>query len=166
MPHGTAFSGLFPKLSSQIFIKTREKLRLENGPVNPVGRIVAISEKCSAALFARRNRCAGFVLELQPKATQANQKPDAEKRVVIGSCRFVMVPVAAYFALENRRTGNGIPGWGRGATRYGSLFRLRPQLAGNRVPFTLIYWFNPSKLPIPARCRSALICGRKGFLSL
>jgi alcohol dehydrogenase (cytochrome c) len=28
MPHGTAFSGLFPKLSSQIFIKTREKLRL------------------------------------------------------------------------------------------------------------------------------------------
>ena len=44
--------------------------------------------------------CAGTPAESNPSQPKYN----AEKRVVIGSCRFVMVPVAVDFALRNQRS--------------------------------------------------------------
>jgi hypothetical protein len=58
------------------------------------------------------------VLELQPEATEASQKPDAEKPVVIGCCRFVSLPSRSILLLKaNVRLGNADDFWDLRAIR-------------------------------------------------
>ena len=100
---------------------------------NLVSRFYGIPPAHEAHSLSQIAACAGFVLELSPKATQPSQKPDVENRVVIGSCRFVVVPFKNG-PIDDRRLSS------LATTRILPL--INPSVG--LMPFRLMYGCNPS----------------------